>query len=149
MTAEPLRSILMRCKTGCAARTTRAQSLLEVDMASHWTCFQLMINLDEMQDRLRRPDYTRVAQSLLEVDMASALDLFSTYAGRASDLSDWLKDAAINRDRNLRMQYLAGTGLNLDESAAIYSEILTYRRFPEDLFTSARGHVDAVRESQR
>ena len=38
------------------------------------------------------------------------MDLFSTYAGRASDLKGWLKDAAINRDRSLRLQYLAGRG---------------------------------------
>jgi spermidine synthase len=117
------------------------------DMVLLGTAEPLRINLDEMEDLLRSPDYTRVAQSLSEVDMASALDLFSTYAGRASDLRDWLKDAAINRDRNLRLQYLAGTGLNLDQSGAIYSEILTYRRFPEDLFTSTRGHVDFLRES--
>ena len=44
------------------------------------------------------------------------------------------------------MEYLAGIGLNLDESAAIYAGMLAYRRFPEDLFISAEGRVDALRE---
>jgi hypothetical protein len=35
------------------------------------------------------------------------------------------------------MQYLAGTALDLDNSAAIYANMLAYRRFPEDLFVSA------------
>ena len=72
--------------------------------------------------------------------------MYATYAGRRSELVQWLKDAAINRDRNLRMQYLAGMGLNLDESAAIYADILTYRRFPEDLFKSAEG-MDSLRRA--
>ncbi len=39
--------------------------------------------------------------------------------GTAQDLAPWLKDAAINRDRNLRLQYLAGMGLNLYQSGPI------------------------------
>ena len=76
--------------------------------------------------------------------MNSALDLFATYAGQKSDLVAWLADASINRDRNLRMQYLAGIGLNQDSSAAIYSSLLAQRPFPEDLFRSAEGRVDML-----
>jgi spermidine synthase len=107
----------------------------------------LHVDLDQIEHRLHRPDYARVAQSLAEVGMDSAVDLFATYAGRGSDLTEWLKDAQINRDRNLRMQYLAGAGLNLDDSAAIYAEILQYRRFPADIFTSAEGRVESLREA--
>jgi hypothetical protein len=32
------------------------------------------------------------------------------------------------------MQYIAGLGLNLDDSASIYADMLRYRRFPPDLF---------------
>ncbi len=102
------------------------------------------IDLDEMEQR-----FNPVAQSLAEVGMNSPEDLFATYAGRNSDLTEWLKGAAINRDRNLRMQYLAGLGLNLDDSAAIYAGMLAYRRFPEDLFTSAAGRVYSLREAIR
>ena len=50
------------------------------------------------------------------------------------------------------MQYLAGIGLNLDDSAAIYADMLTYRRFPEDLFNSAEGMESlqrAIEDSDR
>jgi len=107
----------------------------------------LRIDLDQMEQRLARPDYNKVVQSLAQVGMNSAADLFATYAGRRSDLRGWLKDASVNRDRNLRMQYLAGLGLNLDESAAIYAQMLVFRRFPEDLFYSAEGRVESLRES--
>ena len=109
----------------------------------------LRINLDDMEQRVDYRDDSQMAQSLAEVGMNSPVDLFATYAGRALDLKQWLSGAAINRDRNLRMQYLAGFGLNADDSAAIYAGILAYRRFPEDLFFSAEGRVDSLREAIR
>ena len=105
-----------------------------------------VINLDEMEARLASPEYAQVAQSLREIGFNSAVELFSTYAGSASDLAPWLKDAAINRDRNLRLQYLAGLGLNLYESGPIYSQMLAYAKFPEHLFTGSPALIDAVRD---
>ena len=49
-------------------------------------------------------------QSLIEVDFNSAIDVLSTYANRGADMTDWLKDAQLNFDRNLRLQYLARAG---------------------------------------
>ncbi len=87
-----------------------------------------------IERRLERPDYAGVAASLRDVGFRSAVDLLATYAGQATDLAPWLRGAAINRDRNLRLQYLAGLGLNSYESGTIYSDMLEYRRFPEDVF---------------
>jgi spermidine synthase len=109
----------------------------------------LRIDLDQMEQRVDYRDDSQMAQSLTEVGMNSPVDLFATYAGRAVDLKQWLSGAAINRDRNLRMQYLAGFGLNADYSAAIYSGLLAYRRFPEDMFLSTEGRVDSLREAIR
>jgi spermidine synthase len=103
------------------------------------------INVDEIQARLRQPQYAPVASSLRDIGFYSAVDLFASYAGRASDLHEWLKDASINRDRNLRLQYLAGLGLNLYESGPIYSEILRYRRFPEGLFVGSPETIESLR----
>jgi spermidine synthase len=110
----------------------------------------LRIDLDEMEQRVGyRSGASKLAESLAEIAMNSPVELFATYAGRRSDLTEWLRDVPINRDRNLRMQYLAGLGLNLDDAAAIYAGILAYRRFPEDLFTSAEGRVDSLRRAIR
>jgi spermidine synthase len=95
------------------------------------------INVEEIDQRLRRPEYAQVALSLHEIGFSSAADLFSTYAGQGRDLANWLKDAAINRDRNLRLQYLAGMGLNLYQSQAIYTDLLAYRRYPDNLFVGS------------
>ena len=105
------------------------------------------IDLAAVQARLSRPEYAPVAQSLREIGFYSAVDLFSTYAGQASDLAGWLKDAAINHDRNLRLQYLAGMGLNLYQSAAIYSDMLAYSRFPDNLFVGSEALKQSVREA--
>ena len=105
------------------------------------------IDLDEMERRLRQPAYGTVAQSLREVGVMSALELFSTYAGRAADLDAWLRDASINHDRDLRLEYLAGLGVNQFHSDRIYADLLQYRRFPEDLFTGSEVLKQSLREA--
>src|SRR4029079_10330773 len=74
------------------------------------------INVDEVQKRLSDPANQAIAGSLREIGIYSAIHLFGTYAGSTGDMKAWLKDAAINTDRNLRLQYLAGLGLNLYQS---------------------------------
>ena len=103
------------------------------------------IDLDRIQARLDRPEYAQVARSLGEIGMYSAEDLFTSFAGRAPDLQPWLADAQINRDRNLRLQYLAGLGLNLYDQDVIYRDMLQYRVVPEDLFTGSPERVYALK----
>ena len=69
-------------------------------------------DLDEIQARLDRPDYARVKQSLADVGFPTAVNLLATYAGRAAELGEWTRDAQINTDRNLRLQYLSGWSAN-------------------------------------
>ena len=69
--------------------------------------------------------------------MHSAVELFSTFAGQAPDFAGWLKNAEINRDRSLRLQYLAGRGLNLYHADSIYSEMLGYANEPQGIFTGS------------
>jgi spermidine synthase len=102
------------------------------------------INVDEVQDRLSSPGYETVRDSLRQVGFRSAFALLSTYAGRAEDLRPWVQEAPINRDRDLRLSYLAGLGLNHYQQQGIYSEILQYRRFPENLFTGRPAQQQAL-----
>jgi spermidine synthase len=104
------------------------------------------IHVDDIQAKLMRPEYAPVRQSLREIGMNSAVDLFATFAGRAGDLKPWLADASINRDRNLRLQFLAGMGLNLYQSDVIYSGMLAYaHRFPDELFIASPETLNALR----
>jgi spermidine synthase len=96
------------------------------------------IDVDAIQAKLERPEYAPMAKSLREIGMNSAVDLFSTYAGRKPDLEPWLRDATLNRDRNLRLQYLAGLGLNLYQADVIYADMLRHvTKVPEDLFIAS------------
>jgi spermidine synthase len=103
------------------------------------------IDVDAIEARLQRPEYAPVKNSLAQIGMHSAIDLFSTYAGRKPDLEPWLRDATINRDRNLRLQYLAGLGLNLYQADVIYADMLkNVNKLPEDLFTGSEATRTAL-----
>jgi len=103
------------------------------------------INVDAVQARLSDPANAKIAQSLREIGINSAVDLFGTYAGSTSDMKKWLSDAAINTDRNLRLQYLAGRGLNLYQSDLIYRSMIRDSRYPEDLFEGSPPTLQALR----
>ncbi len=53
----------------------------------------------------------------------------------------------INRDRNLKLQYLAGMGLNLYQSGPIYADMLQHVRYPESLFTGSPATIQALRDA--
>jgi spermidine synthase len=106
---------------------------------------RLTIDLDAIDRRLGRAEYSPVVASIREAGYNTPFDLLATYAVRASDLRDWLRHAQINRDRNLRLQYLAGMGLNLYQAPEIYSQILRRGRFPSDIFTGSPQRVGNLR----
>ncbi len=102
------------------------------------------IDIPALMQRLQDPRYRGVLTSLVDVGFTSPLDLFSTYAAQASDLTTWVADAQINRDRNLRLQYLAGTGLNTYEGGPIYSSMVAGRKFPAQLFSAPPEWMSAL-----
>jgi spermidine synthase len=104
----------------------------------------LKINLDEIEQRLNRPDYAPVAESLREIGIHSAVDLLATYAGQKSDLAPWYAGAELNRDGDLRLQYLAGWGINSSLEDFIYRQILSYRRPPWNIFTGSPERVQSL-----
>lgn len=105
----------------------------------------LKINLDEVEERLARPDYAPVRDSLKGIGINSAIELFSTYAGGAKDLGRWTQGAQVNTDANLRLSYLAGWGINSALEDALYRKIMRYRDpKPPTIFTGSLTRVDAV-----
>jgi spermidine synthase len=104
----------------------------------------MRIDIGRLMERLQRPDHARVRESLRSVGFSSLPGLLSTYAGQAQDLAPWLTGAEINRDGNLRLQYMAGLALNTSQETAIYQQILAYRRPPVNLFTGSPEYMEAV-----
>jgi spermidine synthase len=103
------------------------------------------IDLDAIQERLDRPDGRRIAESLREVGFGSVAQMLATYAGRYEDLRPWLRDAQINYDGNLRLQYMAGMALNVSREGSIYQEMLGYRKYPSKLFAGSEEKVRVMR----
>jgi spermidine synthase len=60
-------------------------------------------------------------------------------------MQNWLSDAIINTDRNLKLQYLAGLGLNLYQSDAIYRAMIRDVQYPEELFEGSEATLKALR----
>jgi spermidine synthase len=101
----------------------------------------ISIDLDAIQARMEQT--SAVAESLQDVGFWSAMALMATHAGQAADLKQWLADAEINRDRNLRLQFMAGLASTVFQEGTIYDEIISQWGFPDGLFT---GPEEAVRE---
>jgi spermidine synthase len=105
----------------------------------------LHIDLDKVEARLADPRYAQVRQSLREIGFNSGTELFTTFAGRAQDLKGYLADAQVNRDRNLRLQYLAGLGVNKYEQASIYEGVLSNGRWVEGMFSGSPDKLELLR----
>jgi spermidine synthase len=103
------------------------------------------IDVDRLEQLLAAPEFAEMAKSLREIGFNSPTALLSTYAGRAPELHPWLTDAQINGDSNLRLQFLAGLGMNIDQRAEIYQGILAYRRYPENVFVGSPERLQALR----
>ncbi len=119
-----------------------------------------VINVDEMQQRLDRQDHQPVKESLRDVGFGSSriestkfvqnetvIDLLATYAGQAQRLREWSRDAQINTDRNLRLQYLAGMWLNSDEASKTLLSILAHYQFPDETFVGSPWRLQALRQA--
>jgi spermidine synthase len=105
------------------------------------------IDVDEIQARLDRASFLSLTLSLDGIGFKSAVQLLETYAGRGSELEPWLQGAQLNRDRNLRLQYLAGLALNSDESQSIYEAILKHRKYPGSLFIASEKREQELRKA--
>jgi spermidine synthase len=105
------------------------------------------VNVDQIQAKLSSPAYAMVLQSLRDVGFNNAIGLLSVYAGQDSDLKPWLQGAEINRDWNLRLQYLAGLALNRSQEGTIYGDILSYKRFPSNLLTGSDATMAELRQA--
>ena len=108
------------------------------------------IDVDRVHARLQSPAYAPVARSLADVGFRSAADLLGTYAGGPADLARWLDGAAVNTDRNLRLQYLAGQGLNLYRADEILKSLTVGGpAFPATAFMGSPALLEQLRRRVR
>jgi spermidine synthase len=101
----------------------------------------LKIDIGAINARLARPELAGVLESLREVGFYTPASLFATYMGQRSDLGKWTEGAPVNRDRDLRLEYLAGWGINSQLADTLYREMLAYRRAPSNIFQGSGKDV--------
>jgi spermidine synthase len=122
------------------------------------------IDLDALHETLNSPEYAQVKRSLMEVGFGAVsktadwdpieygnaeIDLLAQYAGRASDLGEWMEGAQINRDRNLRLQYLAGMSVNSYVATNIQQSILDHYEFPGDMLIGSPQRIGEMKAALR
>lgn len=105
----------------------------------------LRIDVDQLEARLERPEYAPVRVSLGEIGFQTATALLSTFAGQPQHMAGWLQDAQINRDRNLRLQYLAGMGSNFYIQDRIHRGMIANKDYPEGMFVGSPERLQALR----
>jgi spermidine synthase len=74
----------------------------------------------------------KVRDSLSSVGISSVPVMLSLFAAVTEDIEWWLADAQLNRDRNLRLEYLAGRALNAQLADEIYRN-MTSRTLSREL----------------
>jgi spermidine synthase len=102
------------------------------------------IDVDAWQATIDSPAYAAVKASLADVGYSTIFDVLKTYSGRGKDLRPWVAGAAINTDKDLRLQYLAGLGSNRNNGTEIRDSMLRFRVFPADLFTGQPSSIEPL-----
>ena len=105
------------------------------------------IDADAVIEQFGRAENARAAQSLRDLGFVSATNLLSTYAGHAPGLAAWLNGAVVNTDRSLRLQYLAGMGVNVYAQEQIHLDLLNARKIPPGLFAGSAETLAKLREA--
>lgn len=96
----------------------------------------LRLDIDVLRTRfLQRP---MLASALAEIGFRDHVALVGTFAGQGPRLQSYMADATINRDRSLRLQYLAGAALDVDYRTDIHQRIVKDLEYPENIFVSVR-----------
>lgn len=91
----------------------------------------------------RQPEIT---QSIRELGFQNPAVLLYHYGGQAADMTEWLSDAQINRDRNLRLEYLAGASLNSQMASEITRNMVSNISYPENIYSLQPGSETVLRE---
>jgi spermidine synthase len=90
----------------------------------------------------------KVCQSLaeLEIDPDGLEHLFAAYG---VDLKEWLRGSQINRDCNLRLQYLAGLSPDGRIAQSMMEQMSIQRPIPTESLSAARDTEDRLNSSDR
>ncbi len=107
----------------------------------------LEVDMRAVTQRMQGDDRLFKMFYLEQVGFDSEIDLLATYAGDADDYRTWLADAEINRDGNLRLQYLAGFVPKYDARKSIYRQMFSLRTGPAKRFRGSAEQKKALEQA--
>jgi spermidine synthase len=102
------------------------------------------INARSIQHRL--DSSPAIKESLAAVKYDSALSILKTFTGQSDDITAWLNNVEINRDNNLRLEYLAGEALDDNAQNEIYYAITRKLSYPETVFSVSLSDERRLRD---
>jgi spermidine synthase len=103
------------------------------------------LNLNKI-DELAGPG-SEIEESIHEIEFGSVDNMLSLYVANKEALKDWVVDAQINSDMNLRLEYLAGAAAYQNRREEIFRDIIAYRKWPKELFRGDKARLRAIREN--
>jgi spermidine synthase len=104
------------------------------------------IKIDAATIQQRIDNNPKVKASLAAVNFYSAIDILKSFAGQRGDIGQWLSDAELNLDKNLRLEYLAGQALDTQIEDYIYTEMTKDLPYPDDLFIVTEDQKAELKE---
>jgi spermidine synthase len=107
------------------------------------------IDMDAINAKMAQAGYAPALESLRDAEIPSVLALFASYAGNDKDLAPWLKDAQINHDYDMRLQYLAGLALNQNQADMMYRKMLSLAKPPQGAFIGKKEELDTLFQGLR
>lgn len=100
------------------------------------------LNASELQSRMINPS---TMNDLKEVGIHEALDLLKTYWCQSRNLETFLKNAVINQDRSLHLEYLVGWTFIHNNIGWMWRHLEPYRTYPEHLVTGSEEQLLELR----
>jgi spermidine synthase len=101
------------------------------------------LDLAEIERRIRANPAVRAA--LAEVNLATIPELMAQYAAHSGDVQSWIAGAPLNRDRSLRLEYLAGMSMRLYIADQIFDDMIKHRRYPDDVLVNDERYEREIR----
>jgi spermidine synthase len=95
-------------------------------------------------DRLTSPGEP-FDRSLQEMGFAAPDEMLALFLGDDQSLSGWLSGVPLNRDRNLRLEYLAGAAAYRNERQKVFAKVARFRTWPKKLFRGDFARQEAIR----
>ena len=103
----------------------------------------IVINSEKIQDRLDSSPTIKNSLSVVKYD--SAMSVLKTFSGQINDIATWLEGAELNRDKNLRLEYLAGQSLDDYGKDKIHYAMTKDLSYPKSIFSVSSSEENTLR----